>query len=254
MKFVLKSAILLGGLLCTLIPESPAAMAVPLPPILGSPATGTRLETFATTLRWSYAPTSTIKQVQLQVAPFNNDGAAIDLILDANCCTGGRFEIPAPPDWYGMLPDMTYTWKMRGSEATTPIDASNLSWGPWTEPGFTFRTPKSLSTDVFPLTPPNGTSTNTTPTLVWKSVNDALFYYEVQVSTDENFDTNPATAKASVYWNLVHGGVTDPPNSYAIPAASPLTSGKTYYWRVRPRIQGDGAPMRWSNSFQVRVP
>ena len=252
MKSVLLSAAALAALLLsTVIPESQRAMAVPLPPKQEAPNSGTRLDTFGTTLRWSYPAGSPTKQVQLQVAPFNNDGAAIDLILDA--ATVNSFNIPAPPDWFGMLPDITYTWKMRGSEATTPIDATSPSWGPWTEPGFTFRTPKVLTTDVFPLTPANGTSSNTTPTLVWKSVNEALFYYEVQVSTDDNFDTNPATAKASVYWNLVHGGVTNPPNSYAVPASSPLISGKTYYWRVRPRVQGDGTPMQWSNVFQFRA-
>ena len=255
MKLVFQSAMVLGALLLsTVLPESPHAMAVPLPPTQVSPQSGTQLTAFtATTLTWSYPAASAIKQVQLQVNPFQNDGASVNLILDANCCANGNFNLPAPPAWYGMLPDMTYTWKMRGSEATTSIDASSPTWGPWTEPGFTFRTPKSLTTDVSPLTPANGTSANTTPTLVWKSVNEALFYYEVQVSTDENFDTNPATAKASVYWNLVHGGVTNPPNSYTVPASSPLISGKTYFWRVRPRIQGDGTPTQWSNAFQLRV-
>ena len=41
------------------------------------------------------------------------------------------------------------------------------------------------------------------------------------------------------------------PNSYVVPAAFPLEAGEIYYWRVRPRIQGDGDPLPWSASLRV---
>ena len=43
------------------------------------------------------------------------------------------------------------------------------------------------------------------------------------------------------------------PNSYVVPEAFPLEAGEFYYWRVRPRIQGDGDPLPWSaiNVFQA---
>lgn len=224
--------------------------AVPFPPTMTTPNNGTVLQTFGTTLRWTYPTGSVTRQVHLQVVPFNNDGAAIDVILDAS---NPSFNLPAPPDWYGMLPDISYTWRLRGSEASTSIGVDDPSWGPWAPVPFTFRTPKVTSADAFPLTPANGTSSTTTPTLVWKVVNEVLFYFEVQLSADPNFNTDPATATASVYWNLVHGAVTNPPNSYTVPPSAPLQVGKTYYWRVRPRVQGDGTPLPWSPPFQFKA-
>ena len=41
------------------------------------------------------------------------------------------------------------------------------------------------------------------------------------------------------------------PNSYVVPEAYPLEAGEFYYWRVRPRIQGDGDPLPWSSHQRV---
>ena len=57
-----------------------------------------------------------------------------------------------------------------------------------------------------------------------------------------------------VYGALVHGGATSPANTYAIPAAFPLEAGASYYWRVRPRIQGDGAPVAWPGPWSFQAP
>lgn len=62
------------------------------------------------------------------------------------------------------------------------------------------------------------------------------------------------TATAAVYWNLVHGGVTTPQNSWRVPEAYPLVGGATYYWRVRPRVQGDGLAVDWSDKWRFVTP
>ena len=57
-----------------------------------------------------------------------------------------------------------------------------------------------------------------------------------------------------VYGALVHGGATSPANTYTIPAAFPLEHGVSYFWRVRPRVQGDGAPLAWPGPWTFRAP
>jgi len=53
---------------------------------------------------------------------------------------------------------------------------------------------------------------------------------------------------------LRHGGVTVPNNSYQIPSAFPLEAGTTYFWRVRPRVQGDGTALPWPALSSFRTP
>ena len=57
-----------------------------------------------------------------------------------------------------------------------------------------------------------------------------------------------------LYWELVHGGVSTPPNSYVVPSKFPLEAGATYYWRVRPRVQGDGTPTAWTDAYLFKTP
>ena len=59
---------------------------------------------------------------------------------------------------------------------------------------------------------------------------------------------------ASVYWVLLHGGVSQPPMTYRVPDSFPLEPRTAYYWRVRPRIQGDGIPAAWSGLFRFTTP
>ncbi|MSQ28112.1 MAG: hypothetical protein EXR51_08250 [Dehalococcoidia bacterium] len=51
----------------------------------------------------------------------------------------------------------------------------------------------------------------------------------------------------------LHGAISSPPNSYAIPATFPLELKTSYFWRVRPRAQGDAAPVAWSNTWSFYV-
>ena len=114
----------------------------------------------------------------------------------------------------------------------------------------TFRTPPVSSATIRALGPlPGATVTSLTPKLQWDNANTAVFYYEVQVSKDPEFGPN-----AFLYWELVHGGASTPVNSYGVSPKFPLEPATTYYWRVRPRVQGDGKPLPWSTSFDFTTP
>ena len=209
-------------------------------PSLVAPASGDTLPDFGATLSWSNASGAT--QVQLQVVPFNSDGPGVDLHLGS---PASSFNIPAPPNWYGLLPDMTYTWRVRTSNAASFVDGNDPSWSAWSEAPF--RTPKVTSGTISAVSPPSGASVTTqTPTLQWSNNRIDVFYYEVQVSKDPAFGGN-----AFLYWEMRHGGVTSPPNSYTIPSGFPLERNTTYFWRVRPRVQGDGTPVDWSPLFRL---
>ncbi len=211
----------------------------------GAPSNGTVLDQFNVTLTWTNPPGTT--QYELQNVPFNGDGPAVDIIRNVET----SFSLPAPPEWYGMLPDMTYFWRVRTTTVTgTPTEADWTAWGSWN-----YRTPKVASDSISPVSPPAGaTAPALTPALSWANSNPAVFYYEVQVSKDRSFNTAPATATAMVYGALVHGGATAPANTYNIPAAFPLERGINYHWRVRPRIQGDGTPLAWPSTWSFQSP
>ena len=75
-----------------------------------------------------------------------------------------------------------------------------------------------------------------------------IFYYEIQASPDPNFGEGGPVAP--VWRNLVHGGIASPLNSWRTPE---LQSG-THYWRVRPRVQGDGTPVAWGQTWSFVSP
>lgn len=223
--------------------------AAPAAPTLTSPEDGATLETLGPTLTWSNPGGAT--QYHIQVIPSGNDGPGIDLQLGA---IGDSYTVPPPPRWYGLLPDMTYTWQVRVSDAPTTVPDTDASWGPWSERKF--RTPKAVSDTIAPATPTTGEVVLTkNPVLQWVNSNREIFYYEIQLSKDRTFNTDRPTATAPVYWELRHGGRSSPLNSYAIQDQFPLDDNTTYYWRVRPRVQGDGQPVAWSatSSFQVNT-
>ena len=137
-----------------------------------------------------------------------------------------------------MLPGMTYLWRVRTSTVTT--NPTEADWSAWAVSSF--KTPPASSSTITRVAPPYfGEVRTLTPTLTWANSNAAVFYYEVQVSRDFEFGPN-----AFLYSEYVHGGASTPANSYVVPAAFPLEAGEIYYWRVRPRIQGDGDPLPWS--------
>ena len=244
-------AALLGAIALTAVTALGAWLATPLTaaaamtqaPTLSTPANGSTLTSFSPALTWQLPIATT--QVQLQVAPFNNDGPGVNVIVDATA----SFTIPAPPDWYGLLPDMGYTWRVRATDATIAVIESDPSWGPWSAES-TFRTPKVAIGTVAPYDPANGKSvTSHNPVLSWSSSTASIYYWEIQVSKDREFGAN-----SFLYWVLVHGDVVFPNNAYTVPSSFPLEQGVTYSWRVRPRIQGDGTPLAWASAASFTTP
>ncbi|MSQ27972.1 MAG: hypothetical protein EXR51_07535 [Dehalococcoidia bacterium] len=211
----------------------------PGPPLL-APSDGVTLNVPGTTLLWE--PPADATQYQLQVVPFAGDGPGIDVVRDIEAV----FVVPVPdfgeaePN-YLMLPDLGYVWRVRTTTATKGgRDLVETDWGGWSIA--TFRTPSVTAGTIVRAAPGDNVIVDSlTPTLTWANLNKAVFYYEVQVSADPSFGTD-----AFLYWELRHGGVTTPPNSYSIPPAFPLQPGGQYHWRVRPRVQGDGAETGWS--------
>ncbi|GEM_PF-2844568 len=221
-------------------------------PTLRSPGNGTLLQNMgAITLSFELPTGST--QYHLQATPFRGDGPGVNLIRNAET----SFTLQPPTLGIGpyvMLPGMTYTWRIRATDATTRISDTSPLWGDWTDE-WSFTTPPPSSASVHPQDPPLGVKvTSLTPTLSWSDDNPYIFYYEIQVSKDILFDTNPFTANAPVYENRIHGGESRPFNSWAVPTSYPLEQGCRYYWRVRPRVQGNGTPVNWGQSFWFDAP
>lgn len=242
--------VLLGVLLLTLavLGSAPGpAQAAPAAPTITGPRNGLILTTFAPTLSWTNPPGVT--QYQLQVRPFRDDGPALDLHLGV---VSNTFTLPPPPQWYGLLPDVTYTWRVRVSDSPAFADLADRSWSPWA--GGAFRTPAVYADTLSPLSPMvDEMVTTRTPTLLWANTRSDVFFYEFQLSRDYRFETNPRSATAAVTTLLLHGGVTRPIDSYTVPPDQPLDDAATYYWRLRPRVQGDGTPVDWSPTFSFRV-
>ncbi|MBM2827222.1 MAG: peptidase and subtilisin kexin sedolisin, partial [Dehalococcoidia bacterium] len=229
---------------------TPTPVATPSLPILLGPQNGTMFADMKPTLEWQSAVGVT--QYHLQVTPFKDDGPGIDLILSGE----SKYTVQPPQIGVGnyvLLPALTYTWRVRTSLSLRPLGVDDPGWSEWNSS--TFRTVYPWSGTISPVTPANKTVVqNLTPSLQWKDANPRHFYFEVQVSKDPDFNTEPATAKTRVYWEIRHGGVTQPMNSYTIPQGFPLEPGLTYYWRVRVRVQGDGTPVAWSETWQFTTP
>jgi len=209
------------------------------PPALLDPPDGEQLGNLFTTLRWENPSGTT--QYHLQVSPWNNDGPGIDLIIGNGAeVAKASYTVQAPQFGSGnyvMLPGATYTWRVRASDMTTSIGTNDPAWGPWSATR-TFITLKPDAATIHLISPVDGSEIDSkTPALLWSDSDAQNFYYEVQLSTDPFFGMGPDGAIASVYWNLVHGGATVPPNSWSVPSNAPLNT-ETYYWRVRQRLQG----------------
>ena len=218
-------------------------------PILTQPPMGDA-SSMGPLLKWTQPPRTTWFQVQ--VIPFNEDGPGINLVIgDGALVRAAQYQVLGPnfgsadPN-YVMLPGMTYLWRVR--TATVLTNPTEDDWSAWAVSSF--KTPPASSSTITPVAPPAfGQVSTLTPTLTWANSNTAVFYYEVQVSRDYEFGLN-----AFLYSEYVHGGASTPPNSYVVPEAFPLEAGEIYYWRVRPRIQGDGDPLPWSATYVFLAP
>ena len=215
-----------------------------------APANGTVLPGLGPVrLSWDLPAGAT--QYQVQIRPANGDGPGLNLIRNAE----SAFSLPAPvlgQGPYVLLPDMGYSWRVRATDKPSSVTEEDPAWGLWSEE-WAFRTPRRAGAGFQAVFPANGAVLpNATPvTLRWRYADPAVFYFEIQVSGDKRFDTSPTTATSFVWWNIVHGGASSPANSWQSPT---LEFGNVYYWRMRPRVQGDGTPVEWSTPFSFHVP
>ena len=223
------------------------AVASVKPPALLTPGEGANLNRLGTTLTWENPPGTT--QYQIQIRPFNDDGPGINLIRVPET----RYDVSEPVFGVGnyvMLPGMSYTWKVRASSKSTSAPEDDPSWGVWSQ-SRTFKTPPPSSSTITSLSPADGAAAaGPSVTVRWDNSAKDIFYYEVQMSGDPSFNSDPATATSFVFHLLWHAAESDPPNSYTSP---PLPAG-AYFWRVRPRVQGDGIPVPWSQTWSFRIP
>jgi len=202
--------------------------------------------------KYDWADSSRVRWFHIQVTPYDNDGSRVDLVFgDPVLVSKQSYELKLPNFGvddrnYVILPDMTYTWRVR--VANTIAAPKETDWSAWVESKF--KTGKVSSSTISLISPNNQQEVSTTrPALVWENSDKSVFYYELQVSKDQNFGNN-----AFLYNEIVHGGQSSPPNTYLIPSKYPLEQGTTYYWRVRPRIQGDGDPVPWSSTWIFKTP
>ena len=66
------------------------------------------------------------------------------------------------------------------------------------------------------VTPTDGATVDLAPQILqWNNGFVDVYYYEVQVSSDPNFGEQGPVS--SVWYNLVHGGVSNPLNSWTTP-------------------------------------
>ena len=239
----LKLGALLGlvlGLSALFIADAPPAHSASPAPDLLAPLDQAQLDRIGATLEWSLPAGAT--QVQVRVNPWEDDGPALNLILGAV----DSLQIPQPPEWQGLLPDMTYTWAVRAADAPTPLPADHSAWGPWAERSF--RTPAASSATISLHKPPRGsTVASVTPTLSWIDRRTEVFYYEVQISRDSSFGEGVLGQWASIHWGIAQTSQPGDPTAYTVPAAQSLEDNAPHYWRVRPRVQGDGQPVPWTS-------
>lgn len=229
------------------------------------------------------SPTA-VKQIYLRRVPALGDGAMLEYYFGSQEVIHALGEIglrhPEPVrgvSEQNTLGGMTYTWEAKVSPLQEklviklPDGTEKANWNDprWNEfeiwPGKRILIP----TKTLVERPPAPTSTSIsnaspeivstlTPALKWKDAKTNQFYYEVQMTTQENvgpdgeFISNPNKALGPLYWELIHGGETK--NTYQVRPEFKLESGKTYKWRVRPRVQADGIPVTWSQTWKFKTP
>ncbi|UOQ67154.1 reprolysin-like metallopeptidase [Hymenobacter volaticus] len=102
---------------------------------------------------------------------------------------------------------------------------------------FSFRVLPIATEAAVPVSPAAGSRVGPRPRFTWNAVPDAVAY-ELQVATDANFTTVL----------LTQGGITTTSDT---PPAINLTTGTTYYWRVRGVNTCGAAPYSPATAFEI---
>lgn len=222
-----------------------------------------------------------VKQIYIRRVPALGDGAILEYYFGDQTIIHALGEIglrhPEPvrgvsgQDTFG---GMSYTWEVKISPLQTSLLNSNAPDKGWSDPrwnefeiwpGKKILLPTQTLREMLPAPTSASISnaspeimTTLTPTLKWNDVKTNQFYYEVQLTPCRNrypngeFIADPREALAALAWELNHGGETN--NLYQVRKEYPLESGTEYCWRVRPRVQGDGTPVAWSETYKFKTP
>ena len=183
-----------GTVVVTEAAGSPEAVS-PTPPRITTPVDGALLDDFSPTFSWTVPEGAT--QYDLEVIPVDDDGPAVSMIGNATF----SFTLPPPPSWFGLLPDMGYTWRVRVTDAAVAVGPDDPAWGAWSARR-SFRTPTVSSESISFFSPAAASTVATlTPTLQWTDTNSNVFYYEVQISKQAAFGPD-----AFLYWELLLAG------------------------------------------------
>ena len=254
----------------------PYGIQIPNPPNVRRLQSTTNLQVYQSPgLEFTIAPQSPPNTtcIELKVMPAANkingnpDGPGYHNILCGDGFKSINFTRPEMgKGGYFLLPGMSYNWEYRVSTSPTflnGVDNPGWRWNEFTNPytGESYIKPTDKGQLLVParysdkislVSPRPGETVGPKSLIQWTNGDTDVFYYEVQASRDPKFETDPTKAIASVYWNLVHGGETKPNNSWQVPAGFELEEGVNWV-RIRPRIQGDGTPVDWSQpqSFNV---
>jgi hypothetical protein len=190
--------------------------AVPAVPTLSVPANGSTGVATSQALSWNSVAGAT--SYDLQVSPVSN--FATTLVNQ----TGITVTSFSPS---GLASNSTYFWRVRAVNSS-----GNSSYSaPWS-----FTTSASAPAAPALVSPANGaTGIGASTALTWQGVSGATSY-EIQVSTQPDFATLFASSS----------GITS--LSYS---ATGLSSGTTYYWRVR--AAGSGGTSSYSSVFSFTV-
>jgi hypothetical protein len=133
---------------------------------------------------------------------------------------------------FGSLADATYFWKVSAVDGV-----GNRS--PWTT-SWAFRVDNTLPSVPALVSPGDGATTSSNPTLDWSDVTDASgVKYQVQVDDNSGFSSPLLDASSLTA------------SQYIFAAGENLPAG-TYYWRVR-AVDGAGNASAWSGVWSFVV-
>ena len=185
-----------------------------------SPANGITIDSTSTVFSWKSFPKAI--QYHFQIA----DNQYFNPVYEQNdSLTSASYKIQSP-----LSSGKTYYWRVRARE-------KDGNWRAWSE---TRSLNIDLDSSLKPalLTPGKSTSTaNNSPGFTWSSLQDAVQYH-FQIADNQYF--NPVYEQ------------NDSLTSASYKIQSPLSSGKTYYWRVRAR-EKDGNWRAWSETRDLRI-
>jgi hypothetical protein len=202
-------------------------------PTLVAPATGSVMpvnvaQGMTYTINFQFKPPTYYPYIRYYQIQISTDNTFVDPLL--NIVTGEdttfsstvtlQIGVYGYDYYFEFLPDTTYYWRIRTAPTyywNTSTPKAGTVDSPWTT-AFSFKTAGQQVATI--NSPARGaTDVSTTPTYTWSETKGAVLY-ELEVSTDPNFDTTVLS-------------VTSDKAFYQTSEDEALEYNTTYYWRVR---------------------